>query len=92
MHILKKYFCILDYALRVFSKCFPLYEIILNISTLFRPLHCVSFYKITFKRSSLFEAHTELVKAKIQLKIKETVHHFSKTSRDLTPLSARPSL
>ena len=92
MHNLKKYFGILDYALRVFSKCFPLYEIPLNISTLFRPVHCVSFYKIAFKRSSLYEAHTELIKAKIQLKIKETAHHFSKTSCDLSPLSASPSL
>ena len=58
MHNLKKYFGILDYALRVFSKCFPLYEIPLNISTLFRPVHCVSFYKIAFKRSSLYEANT----------------------------------
>ena len=74
MHNLKKYFGILDYALRVFSKCFPLYEIPLNISTLFRPVHCVSFYKIAFKRSSLYEAHTELIKAKIQLKTKETAH------------------
>ena len=32
MHNLKKYFGILDYALRVFSKGFPLYEIPLNIS------------------------------------------------------------
>ena len=31
MYNLKKYFGILDYALRVFSKCFPLYEIPLNI-------------------------------------------------------------
>ena len=92
MHNLKKYFGILDYALRVFSKCFPLYEIPLNISTLFRPVHCVSFYKIAFKRSSLYEAHTELIKAKIRLKIKETARHFSKTSFDLSPLSARPSL
>ena len=74
MHNLKKYFGILDYALRVFSKCFPLYGIPLNISTLFRPVHCVNFYKITFKRSSLYEAHTELIKAKIQLKTKETAH------------------
>ena len=74
MHNLKKYFGILDYALRVFSKCFPLYEIPLNISTLFRPLHCVNFYKIAFKRSSPYEAHTELIKAKIQLKTKETAH------------------
>ena len=92
MHNLKKYFGILDYALRVFSKGFPLYELFLNISTLFRPVHCVSFYKIAFKRSSLYEAHTELIKAKIQLKTKKTAHHFSKTSCDSSPLSARPSL
>ena len=36
MHNLKKYFGILDYALRVFSKGFPLYEILLNISTLYQ--------------------------------------------------------
>ena len=81
MHNLKKYFGILDYALRVFSKCFPLYEILYFFA-----------YKIAFKRSSLYEAHTELIKAKIQFKIKETAHHFSKTSCDLSPLSARPSL
>ena len=50
MHNLKKYFGILDYALRVFSKDFPIYEILLNISTLLRPEHCVSFfYKIAAK-------------------------------------------
>ena len=91
MHNLKKYFGILNYALRVFSKCFPSYEILLNISTLFRPVYCVSFYKIAYKRLSLYEAHTELRKAKIQLKIK-LPHHFSKTSCDSSPLSARPSL
>ena len=36
MHNLKKYFGILDYALRVFSNGFPLYEILLNISTLYQ--------------------------------------------------------
>ena len=36
LHNLKKYFGILDYALRVFSKGFPLYEILLNISTLYQ--------------------------------------------------------
>ena len=46
MHNLKKYFGILDYALRVFSKGFPIYEILLNISTLLRPEH---FYKIAAK-------------------------------------------
>ena len=45
-------------------------------------MHCVSFYKTAFKRSSLYEALIELIKAKIQLKIKETAHHFSKTSCD----------
>ena len=49
MYNLKKYFVILDYTLRVFSKGFPIYEIFLNISTLLRPKHCVSFYKITAK-------------------------------------------
>ena len=73
-------------------KTVYLYEILLNIPALLSPVHCVSFYKIAFKRSSLYEAHTELIKAKIQLKIKETAHHFSKTSCDLSPLSARPSL
>ena len=92
MRNLKKYFGILDYAITVFSKCFPLYEILLKISTVFHLVHCVSFYKIAFKRSSLYKAHTELIKAKIQLKIRETTHHFSKTSCDLSPLSARTSL
>ena len=46
---LKKYLGILDYTLRVFSKGFPIYEILLNISTLLRPMHCVSFYKIAAK-------------------------------------------
>ena len=68
MHNLKKYFGILDYALRVFSKCFPLYEIPLNISTLFRPVHCVSFYKIAFKRSSLYEAHIDKSKNSVKNK------------------------
>ena len=49
MHNLKKYLGILDYALRVFSKGFSIYEILLNISTLLRPVHCVSFYKIAAK-------------------------------------------
>ena len=49
MHNLKKYFGMLDYALRVFSKGFPIYEILLNISTLLHPKHCVSFYKIAAK-------------------------------------------
>ena len=49
MHNLKKYFGMLDYALRVFSKGFPIYEILLNISTLLYPVHCVSFYKIAAK-------------------------------------------
>ena len=31
MHNLKKYLGILDYALRAFSKGFPIYEILLNI-------------------------------------------------------------
>ena len=54
MHNLKKYFGILDYALRVFSKGFPIYEILLNISTLLRPVHCVSFYiKLRQKIKSL---------------------------------------
>ena len=34
-----------DYVPRVFSKGSLLYEIFLNISTPFRPVHCVSFYK-----------------------------------------------
>ena len=46
----------------------------------------------TLFSKGVYEAHTELIKAKIQLKIKETAHHFSKTSCDLSPLSARPSL
>ena len=46
----------------------------------------------TLFSKGIYEAHTELIKAKIQLKIKETAHHFSKTSCDLSPLSARPSL
>ena len=46
----------------------------------------------TLFSKGIYEAHTELIKAKIQLKIKETAHHFSKTSFDLSPLSARPSL
>ena len=49
MHNLKKYLGILDYALRVFSKRFPIYEIFLNISTFLRPVHFVSFYKIAAK-------------------------------------------
>ena len=49
MYNLKKYFGILDYALRVISKGFPIYEILLNISTILRPVHCVSFYKIAAK-------------------------------------------
>ena len=49
MYNLKKYFGIVDYALRVISKGFPIYEILLNISTLSRPEHCVSFYKIAAK-------------------------------------------
>ena len=49
MYNLKKYFGILDYALRVISKGFPIYEILLNISTLSRSEHCVSFYKIAAK-------------------------------------------
>ena len=48
-------------------------------------------FQILFSKG-VYEAHTELIKAKIQLKIKETAHHFSKTSCDLSPLSARPSL
>ena len=59
IHNLKKSFCILDYALRVFSKAFPLYEILLNISTL---------HKIAVKRSSLYKAHTKLIKAKKSVK------------------------
>ena len=49
MHNLKKYLGILDYTLRVFSKGFPRYEILLNISTLLRPVHCVNFYQIAAK-------------------------------------------
>ena len=49
MHNLKKSLGILDYALRVFSKGFPIHEIILNISTLLHPVHCVSLYKIAAK-------------------------------------------
>ena len=49
MYYLKKYFGILDYALRVFSKGFPIYEILLNILTLLLPKHYVSFYKIAAK-------------------------------------------
>ena len=49
MHNFKKYLDIIDYTLRVFSKGFPIYEILLNISTLLRPVHCVSFYKIAAK-------------------------------------------
>ena len=47
--IWKKYLGILDYALRVFSKGFLIYEILLNISRLLRPVYCVSFYKIAAK-------------------------------------------
>ena len=49
MHNLKKYLGILDYALRVFSKGFPIYEILFNISTLLRPVHCANFYRIAAK-------------------------------------------
>ena len=49
-------------------------------------MYCVRFYKIAFKTPSLYKAHTELIKAKNPLKIKETAYHFSKTSCDLTPL------
>ena len=45
------------------------------------------------KRSSLYKAHTELIKAKKSAKkMKETAYHFSKASCDLTPLASRPSL
>ena len=58
MHNLKKYFGILDYALRVFSKDFPIYEILFNISTLLRPEHCVSFFtKLRPKIKSLQGPH-----------------------------------
>ena len=46
----------------------------------------------TLFSKGVYEAHTELIKAKIQLKIKESAHHFSKISCDLSPLSERPSL
>ena len=49
MHNLKKSLGILDYALRVFSKGFPIHVIILHISTLLHPVHCVSLYKIAAK-------------------------------------------
>ena len=67
IHNLKKSFCILDYALRVFSKAFPLYEILLNISTL---------HKIAVKRSSLYKAHTELIKATKLVKIERNCLPF----------------
>ena len=49
MYTLKKYFGILDHALRVLFKGFPIYEILLNISTLLRTEYCLSFYKIATK-------------------------------------------
>ena len=65
MHNLKKYFGMLDYALRVFSKGFPIYEILLNISTLLRG-----------ERSSLYKAHTELIKANKSAKNKRNFPPF----------------
>ena len=77
MHNLKKYFGILDYALRVFSKDFPIYEILLNISTLLRPEHCVSFFlQNCGQRSSLYKAHTELIKANKSAKNKRNCLPF----------------
>ena len=71
MYNLKKYFGILDYALRVISKGFPIYEILLNISTLSR-LFFSFFLQNCGQRSSLYEAHTELIKANKSAKNKRT--------------------
>ena len=76
MHNLKKYFGMLDYALRVFSKGFPIYEILLNISTLLRPVRGVSFLQNCGKRSNLYKAHTELIKAKKSSKNKRNCRPF----------------
>ena len=74
MHNLKKYFGILDYALRVFSKGFPIYEILLNISTLFGALR--KFLQNCGQRSSLYKAHTELIKANKSAKNKRNCPSF----------------
>ena len=87
-----KYLGILDYALRVFSKGFPIHEIILNISTLFTRCTAQVFTKLRQKIKSLEGPRRIDEGKKNQPKIKETAYHFSKTSCDLSSLSARPSL
>ena len=71
MHNLEKYLGILDYALRVFSKGFPLYEILLNTFiyfNIFTPGAFRKFLQNYGKRSSLYKVHTQLIKEKNQLK------------------------
>ena len=76
MHNLKKYFGILDYALRVFSKCFPLYEILLNIPTLFRRVHLRKFLQNCLQKIESLRGPHRIDKSKNSVKNKRNCPPF----------------